>query len=141
MREMSGTGVKGDAEVRGGTAVSGGGPRADLPSVLRFATELCAWVAAPWALADWSVTAAVASVVLLIGLPTVFSTPGDKAQVIVAVPGGVTVALVLLQLVAAVAAAWSAWPVWAAAAVTVLAVACLITERTRWRGLLSAARA
>ncbi|WP_327304903.1 hypothetical protein OG730_16075 [Streptomyces sp. NBC_01298] len=118
-----------------------GDARADLASVLRFATELCAWVAAPWALAGWSVTAAVASVVLLIGLPTVFSTPGDKAQVIVAVPGGVTIALVLLQLVVAVAASWSAWPAWAAAPVTALALACLITERPRWRGLLAAARA
>nr|WP_323187916.1 hypothetical protein [Streptomyces sp. NBC_01264] len=133
-------GAKGDGG-RGGHGSRGGGPGADLASVLRFATELCAWVAAPWALAGWSVTAAVASVVLLIGLPTVFSTPGDKAQVIVAVPGGVTVALVLLQLVVAVAASWSAWPAWAAASVTALAVACLIAERPRWRGLLAAARA
>ncbi|MFE4262794.1 hypothetical protein [Streptomyces sp. NPDC056883] len=133
----------GDARVDGGVGPgaapgvgAGAGPGADLPSVLRFATELCAWVAAPWALAGWSVTAAVASVVLLIGLPTVFSTPGDKAQVIVAVPGAVTIALVLLQLVVAVAASWSAWPVWAAVPVTALAVACLVAERTRWRGLL-----
>ncbi|MFD7031802.1 hypothetical protein ACFWAR_27625 [Streptomyces sp. NPDC059917] len=106
-------------------------------SVLRFATELCAWVAAPWALAGWSVWAAVAGVVLLIGLPTVFATPGDKAQVIVPVPGAVTVALVLLQLVAAVVASWAAWPVWAAIAVSALAAACLVTERGRWRRLLT----
>ncbi|MCX5404967.1 hypothetical protein OHA37_13865 [Streptomyces sp. NBC_00335] len=130
----------GDATA-GGAGCAGGpkaGPKAGLPSVLRFATELCAWVAAPWALAGWSVTAAVASVVLLIGLPTVFSTPGDKAQVIVAVPGGVTIALVLLQLVVAVAASWSAWPAWAAVPVTALAGACLVAERARWRGLLPA---
>ncbi|MEV6583809.1 hypothetical protein AB0M92_37385 [Streptomyces sp. NPDC051582] len=123
----------------GGTSTNGlteGGERADVASVLRFATELCAWVAAPWALAPWSVAAAVAAVALLIGLPTVFSTPGDKAHVIVAVPGAVTVALVLLQLVAAVAASWAAWPTWAAVTVTALAVACLWTERTRWRRLL-----
>ncbi|WP_330298281.1 hypothetical protein [Streptomyces sp. NBC_00503] len=115
-----------------------GGPKADLASVLRFATELCAWVATPWALAGWSVAAAVAGVVLLIGLPTVFATPGDKAQVMVPVPGAVTIALVLLQLAAAVAASWAAWPLWAAAAVTVLAAACLVTERPRWRRLLAA---
>ncbi|WSN52975.1 hypothetical protein OG299_37465 [Streptomyces sp. NBC_01296] len=116
-----------------------GGERADTASVLRFATELCAWVAAPWALAPWSVGAAVAAVALLIGLPTVFSTPGDKAKVIVAVPGAVTVALVVLQLAVAVAASWVAWPAWAALAVTVLATACLWTERGRWRRLLSGA--
>ncbi|MFI5861677.1 hypothetical protein [Streptomyces sp. NPDC051546] len=132
MREMDDAGAGGPGA---------GGPKADLASVLRFATELCAWVAAPWALAGWSVTAAVASVVLLIALPTVFSTPGDKAQVIVAVPGGVTIALVLLQLVVAVAASWSAWPAGAAASVTALAGACLFTERSRWRGLLAPARA
>lgn len=57
-----------------------GGPHADLAPVLRFATELCAWVATPWALAGWSVTAAVACVVLLIGLPTVFATPGTRPR-------------------------------------------------------------
>ncbi|GAA0301017.1 hypothetical protein GCM10010302_44490 [Streptomyces polychromogenes] len=113
--------------------------RADVASALRFATELCAWVATPWALASWSVVAAVASAVLLIGLPTVFATPGDKNHVIVPVPGAVTVGLVLLQLVAAVAASWAVWPAGAAAAVTALAVACLWTERPRRRRLLRAA--
>ncbi|MFB6812024.1 hypothetical protein [Streptomyces sp. NPDC056387] len=80
--------------------------------------------------------AAVAAVVLLIGLPTVFATPGDEKQVIVPVPGAVTVGLVLLQLAAAVAAAWVAWPVWAAVAVTGLAAICLWTERARRRRLL-----
>lgn len=111
--------------------------RPDLPSALRFLTELVAWVATPWALAPHSVVLAVASVVLLIGLPTVFATPGDKRQVIVPVPGLVTVALVLLQLVAAVLAAWVAWPrpVAVAVAVTVLAAATVVTELPRWRRL------
>ncbi|MFE2170128.1 hypothetical protein ACFXB3_34485 [Streptomyces sp. NPDC059447] len=110
---------------------------ADLASTLRFATELCAWVATPWALAGWSVWAAVGSVVLLIGLPTLFGTPGDKAQVIIPVPGVITVVLVLLQLVAAVASSWAAWPMWAALAVSALAAACLVTERHRWGRLLA----
>ncbi|MFJ3901318.1 hypothetical protein [Streptomyces sp. NPDC090025] len=110
-------------------------------SVLRFATELVAWVATPWALAAYSWVLAVLSVVVLIGLPTVFSTPGDKAQVIVAVPGAVTILLVLTQLAAAVAAAWVVWPVWAAVAVSVLATATLVTERPRWRWLSAAPEA
>lgn len=80
---------------------------------------------------------AVLSVVLLIGLPTVFGTPGDKKQVIVAVPGAGTVALVALQLAAAVVSSWAAWPAPVAAPVTVLAAACAVTELPRWRRLLA----
>ncbi|MGW0805869.1 hypothetical protein [Nonomuraea sp. NPDC002799] len=106
-------------------------------SVFRFATELVAWVATPWALSSASVPLAVLSVVVLIGLPTLFSTPGDKRNVIVAVPGFVTVVLVALQLVAAVAAAWVAWHAFAAALVSVLAVVTVVLELPRWRWLSS----
>ncbi|NUR87831.1 MAG: hypothetical protein HOY71_27420 [Nonomuraea sp.] len=109
----------------------------DYSAGLRFTTEVVAWVATPWALAPVSVPLAVLSVVVLIGLPTVFSTPGDKRSVIVAVPGWVTIALVLLQLVAAVWASWAAWWPWVAAIVTVLALATVVTERPRWKRLLS----
>ncbi|UBU10118.1 hypothetical protein [Nonomuraea gerenzanensis] len=113
-------------------------PRPDdrAASVFRFATELVAWVATPWALAPHSVPLAVLSVIVLIGLPTVFSTPGDKRQVIVAVPGFVTILLVALQVVAAVAAAWVAWHAFAAALVSVLAVVTVVLELPRWRWLL-----
>jgi hypothetical protein len=107
---------------------------------LRFLAELIAWVATPWALASHSVPLAVLSVVVLVGLPTVFATPGDKAQVIVPVPGFVTILLVLLQLVAAVIASWIVWPVWAAVIVTVVAVATVVTELPRWRWLLGRSR-
>lgn len=108
-------------------------------SVLRFATELVAWVAAPWALSGHSWLLAALSVLVLIGLPTLFSTPGDKAKVIIPVPGWATVLLVLLQLAAAVLGAWAAWPVWAAVPVTLLAATALVTERHRWRWLLTSA--
>ncbi|MET9734478.1 hypothetical protein ABZZ79_28730 [Streptomyces sp. NPDC006458] len=109
-------------------------------SALRFATELVAWVATPWALASHSSLLAALSVLALIGLPTLFSTPGDKANVIIAVPGWVTILLVLLQLAAAVVFSWLAWPAWAAAPATLLAAATLVTERRRWRWLVSANR-
>ncbi|MFF7442951.1 hypothetical protein [Streptomyces sp. NPDC008122] len=106
-------------------------------SALRFATELIAWVATPWALADRSWLLAALSVVVLIGLPTLFSTPGDKNNVIVAVPGWVTILLVVLQLAAAVVSSWLAWPAWAAVPATALAAATVVTERRRWTWLLS----
>ncbi|MFF9838146.1 hypothetical protein [Streptomyces sp. NPDC013740] len=103
--------------------------------VLRFATELVAWVATPWALAGRSWLLAALSVVVLIGLPTLLSTPGDKSNVIVAVSGRVTILLVLLQLVAAVVSSWLAWSAWAAVPTTLLAAATLVTEQPRWRRL------
>jgi hypothetical protein len=106
-------------------------------SALRFATELVAWIATPWALASYSWPLAVLAPVVLIGLPTVFSTPGDKEKVIVAVPGWGTVLLVLLQLVAAVVSAWWLFPTWAAVLVSLLAAATLVTERPRRRWLLA----
>ncbi|HEY3472735.1 MAG TPA: hypothetical protein VGL47_46890 [Amycolatopsis sp.] len=118
-----------------GEETASGRPDDRLPSVLRFATELVAWVATPWALAGASWLLAALSVVVLIGLPTCFATPGDKAKVVVAVPGWVTILLVLLQLVAAVVSSWFAWPPWAAVAVTALAAATVVTERRRWRWL------
>jgi hypothetical protein len=116
-------------------------PDSRLASALRFTTEVIAWVATPWALASHSIPLAVAAVVVLIGLPAVFQTPGDKPRVTVAVPGFVTILLVLLQLVAAVVAAWVAWPLAVAVVVSVLAVACVVTEQPRWRWLSGAARA
>ncbi|MET9035128.1 hypothetical protein ACFYTG_34695 [Streptomyces mirabilis] len=111
-----------------------------IASVLRFAAELVAWVATPWALSKYSWLLAVLAVVVLIGLPTVFSTPGDKAQVIIPVSGTVTILLVLLQLTAAATAAWFAWPICAAVLVSLLVAATLVTERQRWQWLLSTDR-
>ncbi|HWD81771.1 MAG TPA: hypothetical protein VG497_22905 [Kribbella sp.] len=111
-------------------------PDSRLASALRFGTELIAWIGAPWALWSHGVWLAIASVVVLIGLPTIFQTPGDKPRVFVPVPGIVTVLLVLLQLVAAVLAAWFAWPTVVAVVVSVLAAACVVTEQPRWRWLL-----
>ncbi|WP_406473044.1 hypothetical protein [Streptomyces platensis] len=123
-----------------GGKVPPGRPDDRAASAVRFATELVAWVATPWALADHSWLLAVLSVVILIGLPTLLSTPGDKANVIIAVPGWATILLVLLQLAAAVTSSWLAWPAWAAVPVTVLATAALITEHRRWHWLISAHR-
>ncbi|TDQ01133.1 hypothetical protein [Labedaea rhizosphaerae] len=104
-------------------------------SLPRALAELVAWVAVPWALAPHSVVLAILADVLLIGLPTVFATPGDKRGVVVAVPGWVTIALVVLQFVAALVGAWVAWPVWAAILVTVLVVVATVVEIPRWRRL------
>ncbi|MFG2559288.1 hypothetical protein [Streptomyces sp. NPDC048496] len=108
-----------------------------IPSVLRFSTELVAWVTTPWVLAGHSWLLAALSLVALIGLPAVLSTPGDKNSVIVAVPGWATILMVLAELGAAVVSSWLLWPVWAAVPVTLLAAAAVVTEQPRWRWLVS----
>lgn len=108
----------------------------------RFASELVAWVATPWALWSISIPLAILSVVALIGLPAVFSTPGDRpgGDGPVSVSGGVTIGIVLLQLVAATASAWALWPWWVAVLVTALCVTVVVTEQPRWRALVRSGR-
>jgi hypothetical protein len=108
----------------------------DRASVLRFASEIVAWVATPWALAGHSPVLAGVALLLLIGLPAVFATPGDKVKVVVPVPGQVTIGLVVVQLVAAVVSAWAAWPVPVAVLVSALVGATVYTELPRWRHLV-----
>lgn len=110
----------------------------DARGAVRFLTELIAWVAVPWALWPHSATVAVAAVVLLIGLPAVFNTPGDRpgGGVLVPVPGTVTILLLLIQLITATTAAWVIWPWWIATLVTILCSIVPVTEQPRWRQLI-----
>ncbi|MFD4218023.1 hypothetical protein [Streptomyces griseus] len=107
---------------------------------LRFAVEMTAWVCTPWALWSLSVPLAIGAVLLLIGLPALFGTPGDRpgGDPPVAVPGIVSIALVVLQAVAAAASAWALWGTWVATSVTALCLILPFTELPRWRALLSA---
>jgi hypothetical protein len=109
--------------------------RYEPPAVLRFVSEIVAWVATPWALAVHSPVLAGAALLLLIGLPAVFATPGDKVKVVVAVPGTVTIGLSVLQLLAAVVAAWAAWPVPVAVVVWALVGVTIYSELPRWERL------
>ena len=92
-------------------------------------------MAVPWALWPHSAVLAIGSVLVLVGLLAVFGTPGDRpgGGTLVAVPGTVTILLVLVELAAATTAAWALWPWWAAAAVTALCLIVPVTERPRWR--------
>jgi hypothetical protein len=113
-------------------------PGYPLPDVLRVLAELVAWVALPWALGSISLWLAPLALLVLIGLPAVLATPGDngKQNVPVPIPGWGTILLVLMELSAAVVGAWLAWPAWAAVPVTLLTLACVVTEQPRWRRLL-----
>ena len=105
-----------------------------LTSGLRFIAEIIAWVSGPWAAAQLSIWLTIPALVILIGLPSVFSTPGDKRQVVVATPGPLRALLEFVLHAVAVAGAWIVWPAWLAVIATVCVVAALAfgIPRTRW---------
>jgi len=102
----------------------------------RFLIELVAWVAGPWAVASTTGQAwtALPTAAILIGLAAVFSTPGDKNNVVVPTPGPIRLVIEALTLVVAVWGAWLVWPQWAAILITGLAVLNVVSgwPRTRW---------
>ena len=79
--------------------------------------------------------------ILLVGLPGVFSTPGDKRSVIVGTPGPVRVAIELLLYLVAAVAPWFVWPVPLSAAAGVIVCAALVAGFPRIRWLLRGAPA
>ena len=108
---------------------------------LRFAIEIVAWVAGPWAAAEltgsgWAI---VPALVALVALPALFNTPGDKNTTGIPTPGPLRILIEMLLLVVAIAGAWIVWPAWAAAAVTVIGVAMVFTGRHRYRWLAAGA--
>jgi hypothetical protein len=114
-----------------------------LSSGSRFLIELTAWIAGPWAAGDviggW---AAVVTLAVLLLLPSMFNTPGDKkATGGVATPGPVRIIIEMILLAAAIAGAWTVWPVWLATLVTVVGGVMLISGARRYRWLAEGAPA
>ena len=108
-------------------------------SLTRFGIEVVAWVAGPWAAADLTNTkwAIVPALLILVGLPSVLNTPGDKNTTGVPTPGPIRIAIEMLLLAVAVLSAWIVWPTWAAILVTALGAAMLVTGMARYRWLAS----
>ncbi len=52
--------------------------RANIGSGIRFLTELIGWTATLWALHRVNWVIAILALALLIGLPAIFGTPGDR---------------------------------------------------------------
>ena len=107
----------------------------------RFAVELVAWIAGPWAA---SIVAGSAWVVLpallvLVGLPAMFNTPGDKHTDGIATPGPIRIGIELFLLAVAIVGAWIVWPDWAAIAVTIVGVVMAVSGVARYRWLAAGA--
>jgi hypothetical protein len=105
-----------------------------LSSLFRFASELITWIAGPWFLASYNPWLIAPALLILVGLPSVFSTPGDKRQIIVATPGPARVAIEIFLFTIAAAAPWFVWPTWIAIAcdVTVVLTLLLGVPRMIW---------
>lgn len=115
-------------------------PLDTVPSgVSRFAVEIVAWVAGPWAAADitgtWLMT--IPSLAALVALPGVFSTPGDKKHVVIAVPGRVRFLIEVILAVVAIASALLVWTPIGGIIVAVIAVAMFVTGAKRAKWLIS----
>ena len=103
--------------------------------------EMVAWVAGPWAAAELAGNGwvAIPALIVLVGLPSVFNTPGDKNATGVAIPGPLRIGLEMFLIAVAVGASWIVWPIWLAILVTVLAVATIVAGRPRYRWLAAGA--
>ena len=112
------------------TVVSGG---------LRFLSELIAWVAGPWAVALISTWLIIPTLVILVGLPAVFSTRNDKHQVVVPTPGIIRVGIELLLYSVAAIAPWYVWPDVASGLATGIVVASLVAGIPRFLWLMKGA--
>ena len=101
---------------------------------LRFAMELIAWSAGPWAAAAISIWLVAPVLAILIALPAIFSTAGDKRKIVVPTPGFLRVAIEVLLLIVAIAAPWTVWPIWLAIPTTLVALMAFVLgfRRTRW---------
>ena len=106
---------------------------------LRFSVEILAWVAGPWAATEVTFWLWPPAALLRIGLPAVFSTKGDKRQVLVPTPGPVRVLIELLLHAVAIGAAWIVWPPLVAAPTTLVVAAALVTGFPRLVWLLRGA--
>lgn len=113
-------------------------PFGDTPvrALSRFVVEVLAWVLGPWAVsqrAGWA--AAWVAAVLLVMVPAVFSTEGDKHHTVVPTPGPVRVLVeVALFGVAAVAPHQVLSPGTAAFTSVVVALAAVL-QAPRWARL------
>jgi hypothetical protein len=110
-----------------------------LSSGLRFLSELICWVAGPWAAAVASIWLVVPVLILLVGLPSVFSTPNDKNQVIVPTPGPARILIELLLYSVAAIAPWLVWPPLVATVAVAIVVASIAAGIPRMRWLFKGA--
>ena len=106
---------------------------------LRFLSEVLGWVACAQLAASYSPWLALPALLVVMGLPAVFSTPGDKKKIFVATPGPLRVLLELALFALFIFCFWAVWPAWLAAAATAVVIASIAAGIPRIRWLLQKA--
>ena len=105
----------------------------------RFAIELVASIASPWVAADLAGNwlAAIPALAVLVALPGVFSTTGDKRHVAVAAPGRIRFLIEVLLSAIAVASTLVVWTYIGAIMVAIGVILMFVTGAPRAKWLLS----
>ena len=106
---------------------------------LRFLSEIVTWVAGPWAAATYAGWLFLPVLVVLVGLPSVFSTKNDKRTIVVATPGPVRVGIELLLYLVAMIAPWFIWSTAVSAVAVGIVVASILTGIPRFLWLMKGA--
>jgi hypothetical protein len=105
----------------------------------RFVSELIAWIACPWAASLVSAWLAFPVLIILVGLPSVFSTVNDKRNVVVATPGGIRIIIELLLYSVAIITPWFVWPDTLSIISVLIVVTSLFMGYSRFKWLLRGA--
>lgn len=104
---------------------------------LRFVVELITWTSGPWLAFTIAPILAPAALIILIGLPSIFSTPGDKNVIVIATPGPIRFAIEMFLFAIAAIAPWMVWPNAIAAICSLLVVAAVIAGWRRFVWLIT----
>lgn len=106
---------------------------------LRFRTELIARIGGPMVLARIAPWLVVVGIAILMGLPSIFSTPNDKRTVIVPTPGSLRVLLELFLYFVAGVSPWLLWPVPVAALLSFVVLVSMVFGVPRFLWLINGA--
>ena len=100
-------------------------------SGFRFLTEVIAWVTGTWVAGLVHPILGVLALIVMVGLPTVFTTTGDKKHRMVESPGPLRALIDFFQFAVAALAPWYVLPNWIAVACVAIVVAAIFFGRER----------
>ena len=112
-----------------------------LSASFRFSTELFAWIAGPWAISLYSIWLVIPAVLILVGLPSIFSTPNDKNKIIIPTPGLWRVIIELFLYAVALLSPWLIWSNVFASLTSFIVIVSLVLGYSRFEWLVRGAPA
>jgi hypothetical protein len=110
-----------------------------ISSGLRFLSELITWIAGPWAVAMYSKWLVFPALILLVGLPSIFSTTNDKNNIVVPTSGPVRVSIELFLFLVAAVAPWFIWSPTVSSVAVGIVIATIVAGAPRFAWLMRGA--